>query len=658
MGESKKDALSFNFNMKVLLILLCSLSLASNAGEPSIWLPLPPEEPTSALPPRHLEWTRQACIVQPWGKSQWDIMHDDIKDLPEKLHEKFGFNTIIVVPPATLKYHTGPQYTLTEDEFVRSLNAYRRAGYRIIIYSSITNCGHGPAWQDGHLAKKHLEWSQVDDKGKTRNVYMNPWLCPNTGALEFTIEYTKGLVECYKPDAVMLDNNQFMWGENGSGPTCYCVSCRQKFKEYVQERFGDKTKQFFGLEAQDVDIPTEPGDLYNLWIHWRSRAMGQAVETFRRQMETQTQSKPALFANTQYMWSDWSLATDWQFVHEDMVLSESRFLDSVWMSAKMVVGNALAAERPLWNYLGTFNDNDFTLLKEPATVARITAATMAHLSNPWLVYYGFDQHDEKNTPSRRTLAALFALRAQNPQLFEGLKPWGSVGTLIAVRSFNYHKTAMIPGHLEKLRRAGIASRGICDLYLEQLDLRGYKTIIAQNVACLSQAAIGKLARWLRQGGTLITTGQMGRYDEINRLRSRSAYQIITGENTEKPVIKVGSGWVRSVHDGAALAQLAIDAGQEEAFVVVSAANTADRFIEVRPYRSSRGAIVLHVVNHGPDIKGSWQIGLPHALADGKTKAKVYIPGRADPMEAKIVKHDRGLALQMPDVDAYGVVVLK
>jgi len=630
------------------LTVICFGVTVSLAGQGE-WRTLPPEEPIPALEVRGREWTQQGCIVQPWGKSQWDIMHGEIGDLPERLKRKFGFNAIIMVPPETLKYHTGPQHVLTEKEFARSLEAYRRAGYRIIMYTSITNCGHGPVWQEGQLSREHPEWSQIDAAGNTRNIYHNPWLCPNTGALDFTIDYTKGLVKRYRPDAVMLDNNQFMWGENGASPTCYCDSCQGKFKEYVKQRFGSEAKRFFGVKAEEVRIPTEAGDLYNLWIHWRSRSMAAAVERFRRRLVEETQAKPVLFANTQYMWQDWSLATDEQFQHEDMVLSESRFLDSIWMSAKMVVGKALAQGRPLWNYLGTFDEKDFTLLKPPGEVGRLTAATMMHLSNPWLVYYGFDQHDEKNGPSRKVLGDLFFLRAEHPELFNGLEHWGSIGSVISVRSFNYQKTTMIPSHLEKLRKAGIASKGICDLYLDSKELAQYKVVVAEKVSSLSTAGVKVLSDWISAGGVLISTSDLGDCDEIGRKRPFSISEQLKADKGKGQLViaKNNDDILREVKENAA-----------EKFAAVESENTAGRFIEVRPYKSANGKLILHVVNHGEEVKGGWKLRLPGKFVGRGSRGRIYIPGRSVAMEIKVSgKNGAGTILGMPGIDAYAIVEL-
>ena len=46
------------------------------------------------------------------------------------------------------------------------------------------------------------------------------------------------------------------------------------------------------------------------------------------------------------------------------------------MASKMVLGRALAQGRALWNYIGTFNETDFTRLREADEVAAVTASSV------------------------------------------------------------------------------------------------------------------------------------------------------------------------------------------------------------------------------------------------------------------------------------------
>jgi hypothetical protein len=86
--------------------------------------------------------------------------------------------------------------------------------------------------------------------------------------------------------------------------------------------------------------------LHNLWLHWRNRVWAEATERFRVALR---KDKPdiVVLANTQYLYRSPDLATDLQYAHQDAVLSESRGLSTDRMVDKLLLGQALARDRPL-----------------------------------------------------------------------------------------------------------------------------------------------------------------------------------------------------------------------------------------------------------------------------------------------------------------------
>ena len=274
-AENRKRVTNFAVDIEVVDI---TLSADSAPEPPPLWKPLPPDLPVPAREVNGLDWTRQAVILQPWGVTQYEAMHD-YGNLPQRLADDFGLNTLIVLPPVAHSYTTKPGYTLTETEFQAALAAYRAAGFRIILYSSVMHVGHSQTWEDGTVEREHPEWSQRDAFGGTISKYGHQWLCPNTGALDYAIDYTLELVNQYEPDGIMLDNNQFY--QTPAGRTCYCACCQEAFGDYVVERFGGSAKDYFGVAASEARIPIEDGPLKSLWIHWRNRAWAESNEEFR-----------------------------------------------------------------------------------------------------------------------------------------------------------------------------------------------------------------------------------------------------------------------------------------------------------------------------------------------------------------------------------------
>lgn len=599
---------------------------------------LPPDPGIPELAPIGKEWTQKAVILQPWGETQYLLMKNP--EIAQRLKE-YGFNTVIVLPPEAHNAITDPKHHLTSQEWNKAIETYRQAGYRLILYSSIMHAGLTPAWRTEEIAQQHPEWSQRDSQGGvvTQSGKEAPWLCPSTGALEYTLNYTKDLVEKYHPNAIMLDNNGFFKTEKGA--TCYCTDCQRKFADYVNKRFGTRKTTFFGNNP--IRIPGESGPLYNLWIHWRNRVWAEATEEFRN-MLAEVAPQTVLFGNTQYKFDNWHLATDLQFTHEDLVFSESS--EESWdLSAKMLLGKALSGgNRPLWNYLTTFrtdNENNFDYLRPPGQVKSIISTTMAHLANPWLVYYGFDKHDAQNQESREEITKLFSFRKNYPDLFHNLKPLSPIGTLFSTLSRNYQKTPFIPNHLRSLQEAGIPIQGVSDTSHPNFD--HLKFLVAEHAASLPDDLARNLTDWLAAGGTLIATTDLGKYDAIGRLKPQSLAQKLQSLQAQNSPA-LGAGKLILADNAAGIPQIVKQEAADWQF-------TKPESVEIVPYVSEKNdETVLHIVNHGEPLIADWELHLPQALVGHS--AQLFSPDRQEPISLKLASN----ILTIPP-DAYGVVVI-
>ena len=251
-------------------------------------------------------------------------------------------------------------------------------------------------------------------------IYGADWLCPSTGALAFTLDYTAELVRRWRPDTIMLDNSEFF--DTQSGITCYCEGCQAAFRKYVAERFGETID---GRATASLRIPVERGFLYDVWLAWRNRVWGEANETFRRELR-RIKPELVLMSNTQYLFETPDLATDLIYDHEDALISESLGLSMDGMINKLLLGQALAKGKPLWNYLGTFNEKDNSLFVPPDAIAMNISTAYACGVRPWVVYYGFAEKTVENKPSLDRLASVIAWH--NAQYLEGgpLTPYAPV----------------------------------------------------------------------------------------------------------------------------------------------------------------------------------------------------------------------------------------
>jgi hypothetical protein len=634
--------------------------------------PLPPDLPLPAAPP-NLDWTPTANVVQPWGHTQ-RIAVAEHEPWAARLAEEFGFNAIIMLPPEAHNAITGEEDHVTEAEFQAALATYRRAGLRFILYSSIMHCGHAPAWQTGQLAREHPDWSQRDQHGNPVTVYGADWLCPSSPALDYTLRYTRDLVRRYGADAVMLDNQEFFYTEVG-GPTCYCEHCQRKFRQYVRQRLGPEgVQRAFGLAVEELRIPTERGDLFNLWIHWRNRVWAEATEVFRAKLR-ETKPDLVLLTNTQYEFGDWLLATDLQYPHEDAVLSESRGLTSTGMSGKMQLGQALANGRPLWNYVGTFQEPDFTRLREAATIAPLLAATLAHRANPWIVFYGFAEHPPENEAALAELSRYLKFYRQHAADFAAAQPYAEVLSLLSLRARNYLQRPLQPAHLALLRAHHVPADTALETDLPARDLSGFRVIVAEGTACLSNAEAAALAAWVEAGGTLLATPDVGWYDEIGRLRGASvlwSHQDTPSPLTSHPSLRIGRGQVVGVETPEEILEVVagLRASPVEAGLRASPAAALPPLVrlepsvpewEIVPYHlPATKRMIVHCLWHGPaDAIPAARLTLRLPPGFTPTNAAWHWPGLEEPRTCSVDLDEKEylLRLVLPNESLYAVLTL-
>lgn len=606
--------------------------------------PVPRDLPLPASPPSKAAWLAGANILQPYARSQYTALMN-VGERPQRLRKEFGFNAIIVLPTESHNFMSEPRHHLTEAQFREGVAAYRAAGYRLILYTSVMAIGLTPEFQSGRLARAHPDWVQRDPKGNPIMVYGVPWLCPSTPARDYALDYARRIARDYQPDGIMLDNNQFFFAE--AGWTCHCAACTKGFREYVRQRFGtERTKRLFGVAPGQLEIPAQDGPLYALWLHWRNRVWAEVNESFRASLR-KLNPNIVLFANTQYGFENGVLATDLQYEREDVVLSESCALNSRQMSAKMVLGHALAEGRPLWNYIGTFvNGADYTGLLPAEVIAPMISATLAHEARPWVVD-GFDE-GQTNASARKEMSALLGWHAAHPELFAN-PPWHPVGVVVSPTSRNVLHRPLMPPHLSALLKAGAPVAGLRDENITVKKLRPFRVVTIETAGCLDGKAARALASWVRKGGILIAGGDVGRYDELGRKRAGSVlWEALGLDAAPQRETAVGLGKVLAP-EASRFAQEAVKTASAYSFRLAG-----DSGIEVVPY-SGATSLVLQIVRHEKAARKPVVLHLPDSFLPRESVARLFIPGSDDERILPLSRGVEGCALALTNVPAYSVV---
>lgn len=611
----------------------------------SEFAPLPPDLPLPASPPSTAAWLREANILQPYGHSAFTALTAE-PARAARLKKEFGFNAIIVQPTDSHNTIAAAADKLTEDQFRTGIEAYRAAGYRIMLYTSVMALGLSPEFQSGEIARQHPDWLQRDPKGNPVMAWGVPWLCPSTAARDAALDRCVRIAHEYHADGVMLDNNEFFFAE--AGWTCHCDACTKAFRAYVDTRCGaDKCEQLFGVAPPEIKIPTEEGPLYSLWLHWRNRDWAEINETFRTRLR-QENPDLMLFANTQYAYENGMLGTDLQYEREDVVLSESCNLDPRQMSEKMVLGHAVAAGRPLWNYIGTFaKPDDYTGLRSPDVIGPAIAATIAHNARPWIVD-GFDE-GPTDPKSRELMSTLLSWHATHQQFFTNQR-WAAVGTLISLVSRNVRHTPLIPPSVSALQSAGVPVIALRDDKLTPEQLRPFRVMTVETATCLSDQSATALAAWVRAGGTLIAAADTGMYDELGRKRPHSPlWKSLDLDAAPTKQTKIGRGSVLAPA-AAEFAPTAVQLSQPFTFLATPITGT-----EVVACRS-KNSLQLHIVRHQPSDR-PLALRLPSLFTPSNLNAKLFTPGSDDFQPLTLTTNSGRTTLTVPNPPLYCVVAI-
>lgn len=322
------------------------------------------------------DWLQSACIMQPWSLERTRALVEDREEWIPRL-KNWGFDTVIFIPgPSDIR----PNYPM--QQLRAAVDDYHAAGFHVLMYSSIMHAGHHDSWHD--VAGNRPGWWQRGPLGETVQIYGDHWLCPSTGALEFTIDLAIRLAREMDADGIMLDNNEFYYTPNGA--TGHCSDCQRDFRAHIRAKLGDEALREMGLQPEHVNPPRQGDALWGHWVDWRYEVWRDATEQFRTRVR-QALPGTMLCANTQYKYN-WVLAVHEQMQVEDVVFSESRGQLAREMSCKLAYGHALADGKPLWNYLGTWQDDNLNRLLPPDTIYDALCTTLAYNCPPWIVGYG------------------------------------------------------------------------------------------------------------------------------------------------------------------------------------------------------------------------------------------------------------------------------
>jgi hypothetical protein len=488
-------------------------------------------------PPPANDWTRDVVVLQPWGRTQW-VMARNASRLAIQLREEFGFNTLILLPAPAHNAYCGAACELSDREIRATSSTFREAGWHVILYTSFMHCGEAERWQNGSLSAAHPQWVQRNASGAAWEFEGKAAaLSPCSGAVDYTLTYTAAQASVMRPDAVMLDNNEFgpmAWGCATSG--CgYEHPCQEAFRAYAKALFNRSTlADCFGVSSvATMAAPTREqlgSPLYGLWLQWRNVVMARVNRRFAsgllRSESSHGNTASRLVANTAIDWPDFSLSTDLQYAAEHAVLSEIYTTDPISLHEQLSLGAGLAQGRPFWAAL--YQNKMAAVELSADQLASVLVSAVAHAARPWLVFESSvllaSPHDDNRTA---VLQAVHRWRSREgnallPSSSGSMAPLGCMASATTRNSKFYDPasgSAIKPARcLRRAMELGVPARVVYEMDSardpEWLD--GVRVLVLDTVLCLPGATITALVRWLGRGGRMLASSDSGTCDQLGR----------------------------------------------------------------------------------------------------------------------------------------------
>jgi hypothetical protein len=413
--------------------------------------------------------------------------------------------------------------------------AHKR-GIKVFIYMNVH-------WAAKLYIDENPDWTQrkVDGSPLT-GMYggSGASLCVNSPWRDWILALTEEMSKNYEIDGIFLDGPCFYVG------TCYCESCKKRFRDQ------------YGLDITAITDATSAH--WREFIEFRYDSITRFVGDVRAAMQKYRPGAP-LYMNANGLHSGHANGRHNRklMAAQDILGAEGGFI---------FYGRPI--DTPLWKVAGTAKFLEaqaggkptviFTAVghkpwEYPLTGPEIrlnVAATFAGGANPWLGGYYKDIHD----PALLEVAEELAFFEQHAAALDGARGIGETALLWSHDTADYYGSHLpeidfmvekpqalkeldyqssFSGGYEALMRSGspfvlVDEFGIVD----EGALKGIKTLLLTDAACLSDKAAAAIRAWVKAGGNLIATNNSSLFDESGRQRKDFALGDVLGASFVSP----------------------------------------------------------------------------------------------------------------------------
>jgi hypothetical protein len=396
-------------------------------------------------------------------------------------------------------------------------------------------------WYTTKFGEQHPDWRQIRETGKPLDgVYDNGTdFCLNTKWREWCFQVLRDLGS-YGIDGIFYDGPVYR------ADTCYCQSCRAKYRAQFNEDMPSKRKR--------------QGAAFQRLLGFQTASMGEFLRESNRILKA-INPGIAFYMNGGVRGANWATARINRSLieHQDLLGSEGGFIYGdltkvpMWkpgLTARMLETQAggkptvifsAAAHKP-WT---------FTLLPEPE-LRLLYADSIANNASVWMGLSQFDM----SQPEMKAIAEMNKYVGDNRAYYTGSKSSANIAIVWSETTANYYEgspaqmididrvaqrsaignvDAEFNGLSEALIRAHVPFDVIDDVTLERDPLERYAAIFLPNVACMSDASAARVKKYVEAGGNVFATFETSLYDDTGVRRSDFALASLFGVADEKKI---------------------------------------------------------------------------------------------------------------------------
>ncbi len=465
---------------------------------------------------------------------------------------------------------------------------------------------------------------------------------------------------------------------DGTVCNCHCDRCRAAFRDYLREHYSGRERELFGLPHFDHALtpPQIAGNdpMYQAWLRFRVQTMGDRLRE--------------LYAHAKSVKDDAIFAT---YPHTPQFSKRDRDSTMPAVADYMDLATSETHEMPRV-------EEDGRLIGSVRHLKQCSAMGVPTFVTSWILYPGGYRAPENarevqlsiaesacfgghpfpatwaNRPWGREGKTLYlspergpALRqymrflADHEELYAGSRSLANVGVLYARPSTDYDRDVAL-AHLQGLEQVLLQHQITFEVILDEEGLAAadYALICVPNQRLLSDEAIALLRAHLDAGGSLLLTGEPGRFDEHHRerpvdgLADLADHERVTWlEDGLERAPEGPDGRVSPIypylpehHQEVATAVLRAIPGGLPAEV------GAGHYVGVGIYRTASGGVAVHLLNYANAERTRVNVRLGPGLITGGG-AELITPDEGTSLEAV-----RDGTWDVADLDTYAVVLFQ